>query len=132
MAVVMLDKMSGCRITLDSAHVWVAAMEKLRSKESAAKLPRVVVLSSASLDHDLCCDLPPFVHWMLFACASNIYAHLIKAEVYLWSQESCITLRFITPDGLAHDKQTCFALSTERQLTFSGFPRSGSGDGGGS
>jgi hypothetical protein len=58
-------------------------MEELRTKGQIAKLAHIVVLSSASLDHYLCRDLPPFVHWMLFACASNVYADLIKAEKYL-------------------------------------------------
>jgi oxidoreductase AflX len=58
-------------------------MEELRTKDQTAKLARIVVLSSASLDDYLCRDPPPFVHWTLFACASNVYADLIKAEEYL-------------------------------------------------
>jgi oxidoreductase AflX len=121
MAIAMSDNMSGCRIAQDTARVVVAAMEKLRSKDANVKLPRVIVLSSASLDDYLCRDLPHFVHWMLLTCASNVYADLIKAEEYLRSQESWITSVFIKPGGLVHDKQKGHALSTERQQTFLSF-----------
>lgn len=121
MAVAVSDNVPGCRIAQDTTRVVVAAMEKLRSKAPNQKLPRVIVLSSASLDDYLCRDMPRFVHWMLLACASHVYADLRKAEAYLRSQESWITSVFIKPGGLVHDKQKGHALSTEKQQTFLSF-----------
>jgi putative NADH-flavin reductase len=121
MAVAVSDNVPGCTIAQDTAHVVVAAMEKLRSRDPDVKLPRIIVLSSASLDDYLCRDLPHFVHWMLFTCCSNVYADLIKAEQYLRSQESWITSTFIKPGGLVHDDQKGHMLSTETQQTFLSF-----------
>jgi oxidoreductase AflX len=126
MAVAVSDNLPRCRIAQDTAHIVVAALEKLRSKDPNAKLPRVIVLSSTSLDDYLWRDLPHFVHWILFACASNVYADLIKAEEYQRSQENWITSTFVRPGGFVHDKQKGHELSME---TADFFEFSGSGGG---
>ncbi len=121
MVVALSDNMPGCSIALDTARVVVSAMEKLRKDDPDARLPRAIVLSSASLDNHLCRDMPRFVHWMLFACASNVYKDLIQAEKYLRSKEDWISTTFIKPGGLVHDRQRGHELSTERQQTFLSF-----------
>ena len=121
MAVAVSDNVPGCNIALDTAHTVVAALEKLHSKDPYAKLPRLICLSSASLNDYLCHDLPQVVHWMLLNAFSYIYADLIKAEEYLRSHKDWITSTFVKPGGLVHDEQKGHTLSTEKQQTFLSF-----------
>ena len=44
-------------------------------------------------------DLPRFVHWMLWSCASNVYADLVKVEEFWDPQETWIITTFIKPGG---------------------------------
>lgn len=121
MAVAMSDNVPGCTISQDTARIVVAAMEKLREADPDARLPRVIVLSSASIDKHLSRDIPHFAHWMLLTCASHVYKDLMEAEKFLRSKEDWISTTFIKPGGLVHDKQKGHELSTERQQTFLSF-----------
>ena len=107
----------GCHIAQDSARVIVSAMQQLREQKPNEKLPRLVVLSSSSIEPHLCRNMPGFVHAMLFASCSNIYKDLIEAEKLLRSDGDWITSTFIKPGGLSHDKQKGHKISFETQQT---------------
>jgi putative NADH-flavin reductase len=113
----------GCTIATDTAKAVVAALKNLKeeSKDKAYKAPRLVVLSSASLDDKFWRDIPSFLHKFMYKAAYYIYEDLKIAEKYLREQEDWLSCTFVMPGGLSHDIQRGHELSTERQQTFVGF-----------
>ena len=115
------ENLPGCRVAIDTAHTVVAALEKLRSADPTARLPRLIVLSSATVDDHLSRHMPRFVHSMLLTAFSNVYNDLIEQEKYLRARKDWISCTFIKPGGLVHDQQRGHALSTESQQSFLSF-----------
>ena len=112
LAVAIIDNMPGCTIAMDTARVVVAALEKLKTESGAsAKLPKLLVLSSASLEDSFCGDVPPLVHRVLSAAVSNLYKDLAEAERFLRAEQSWISTTFIKPGGLVHDTQKGHEIS---------------------
>lgn len=112
LAVAIIDNMPGCTIAIDTARVVVAALEKLRTESGArAKLPKLIVLSSASLEESFCGDVPALVHRVLSTAVSNLYKDLAEAESFLRAEQSWISTTFIKPGGLVHDKQKGHQIS---------------------
>ncbi|KAG8527117.1 uncharacterized protein KY384_008546 [Bacidia gigantensis] len=115
------DNMPGCRVACDSARILVTALGQLRFKDPTARLPRLVMLSSGTIDEHLSRDMPRFAHWMLFTAYSSVYKDLIEAEQYLRDRQDWISTTFIKPAGLVHDAQKGHQLSTEKQQSFLSF-----------
>lgn len=112
LTVAIIDNMPGCTIAIDTARVVVAALEKLRTESGArAKLPKLIVLSSASLEDSFCGDVPALVHRVLSTAVSNLYKDLAEAESFLRAEEGWISTTFIKPGGLVHDKQKGHQIS---------------------
>ena len=118
LVVAVSDNVPGTSIARDTAQVVVSAMRELRSRDPAAKLARLVVLSSSSLNPYISRHFPAFVHWLLWTASSNVYADLAKAEEYLREQQDWIHATFIQPGGLVHDEQKGHELSLETEKTF--------------
>lgn len=110
-----------CTIAQDTAQVIVAALCNLRTQNPDAKLPRVIVLSSATVNPTFSRDMPAPFHWILETACSNIYGDLRRAEQYMRLHKSWMNATFVQPGGLVHDKQKGHALSLERQQTFLSF-----------
>lgn len=111
----------GCTIAQDTAHAVVEALNILRKSDQNFKAPRLIVLSSSSIDDKFWDDTPAVVHNTLWKCMSNIYTDLAKAEKYLRSQEDWLSSTFVMPGGIAHDIQRGHELCTTRQQTFVSF-----------
>ena len=112
LAVAIIDNMPGCTIAMDTARVVVAALTKLKTESDAsAKLPKLMVLSSASLEDSFCGDVPALVHRVLSTAVSNLYKDLAEAETFLRAEQSWISTTFIKPGGLVHDKQKGHEIS---------------------
>jgi nucleoside-diphosphate-sugar epimerase len=118
LTVAVIDNMPGCTIAMDTARVMVAALKRLQTESSSkATLPKLIVLSSASLEDSFCGDVPAFVHTVLSTAVSNLYKDLAEAERYLRAEQSWITTVFIKPGGLVHDKQKGHEISTTTAKT---------------
>jgi putative NADH-flavin reductase len=118
LAVAVIDNMPGCTIAQDTASVVVAALEKLKMEsDPIAKLPKLIVLSSASLEDSFCGDVPAFVHKVLSTAVSNLYKDLAEAEKFLRAQQSWISSTFIKPGGLVQDKQKGHQISMDTAKT---------------
>lgn len=115
------DNMPGCSIATDTAHAVIAALKVLKESDATFTPPRLVMLSSASMDDRFWTDTPAFVHSMLYAANFNIYEDLRRAETYLRSQGDWIKCAFMMPGGIVHDVQKGHELSTRRQQTFVSF-----------
>jgi oxidoreductase AflX len=105
LAVAIVDNMPGCTVAMDTARVVVEALKQLRAEESSAKIPKLIVLSSASLEDSFCGDVPAFVHTVLSTAVSNLYKDLAEAERFLRGEQSWISATFVKPGGLVHDRQ---------------------------
>jgi putative NADH-flavin reductase len=108
------DNVPGLRIAQDTAQVIVAAFSQIRTRNPNAKLPKLIVMSSGSVNPKFAAEQPKIVHWLLWHGLSNIYTDLEQAEWYLRLQKGWLNVTFIQPGGLVHDVQKGYALSTER------------------
>lgn len=125
------DNVPACSIAQEQAHAVLAALEHNDKKNKAnqhATPPKLIVLSSASLEPHLTTDLPALFKPIMNAAASNVYADLRLAETHLRSHAPAnAELIFIKPGGLVHDKAVGHKLSTTRQQTFLSFADLGAG-----
>lgn len=122
LAVAVIDNMPGCTIAYDTARSVVNALNTIRSETHAdgsakPKLPKLLVLSSASLEDSFCTDVPAIVHLVLGTAVSHLYRDLTQAEKYLRGEESWITSIFVKPGGLVHDRQGGHEISTTTAKT---------------
>lgn len=104
-----------CSIAQDTAFAVVMALEKLAKQNQ--RLPKLIVLSSASTDHRLMGSVPTFARNMLYRAFSYIYDDLKAAETYLRSKEHLVTATFARPGALAYDLQRGHVLSTKEAVS---------------
>ncbi|KAF9698019.1 hypothetical protein EKO04_004191 [Ascochyta lentis] len=127
LTVAVTDNIPGCSISLDTAHAVIEALQNLKAEDPAFKAPRLIVLSSASLDEKFWDGAPEFVHNIMYAANAYIYDDLKRAETYLRKHQDWLHVTFVMPGGLTHDVQQGHELSTERQQTFISFLDLGAG-----
>lgn len=112
------DNVPGCRISQDLAHGVIAALEKLKAEaKPGLRMPKLVLLSSATIDDHLSRNIPWFRPIMLTA-ASNIYEDLRVAERFLRAQQDWVSSIFIKPGGLSVDKQRGHKLTLDDEESF--------------
>ncbi|MCJ1468500.1 hypothetical protein MMC07_007129 [Pseudocyphellaria aurata] len=108
------ENVPGVRIAQDTAHTLVAALcynGHTRSTGSEANgsdatpSPRLIFLSSSSVNPDMFVDAPQFVRWLLTTAFKHTYADLALAESYLRLHRSWLHATFIQPGGLVDEKQ---------------------------
>lgn len=112
------ENLPGVRIVQDAAHSIVAACCQLRAQDPTVSLPKILFLTSASINPHLCRDLPKPAHWLLLTALSYTYEDLRYAEDYLRLHKSWLNVTFIQPGGLVQDTQRGHALNLDRQQTF--------------
>ncbi|MCJ1367192.1 hypothetical protein MMC16_006324 [Acarospora aff. strigata] len=105
-------------VAQDTAHVIVAALCNLRTQNPAARIPKIVFLSSATLNPHFCRHQPAIAHSVLATAFSNVYGDLARAEEYLRLHKSWLNATFIQPGGLVHDAKKGHALSLTAEKTF--------------
>lgn len=121
LCVAVTENKPGVTISVDTAHAVIKALQSLQSRDRAFKPPRLVILSSASLDDKFWRTVPSFVHNLMYAANSHIYDDLARAETYLRQHEDWLDMTFVMPGGLSHDVRQGHELSSERQQTFISF-----------
>lgn len=118
LAIALSHNQPECTVAQETARSVVAALKEIRAQDPLAKLPRVIVLSSATIDDHLSRHVPRLVRWLLLTCSSYVYADLVEAEKYLRAHGDWLSTTFMKPGGLAQDVQRGHELSTERDHTF--------------
>jgi putative NADH-flavin reductase len=108
------DNIPECRLGQDTAIAVVNALEKLK------QAPKVVLLSSATIDDIFSRHVPFLLRQILLRSASHVYNDLRETEKLLREQESWLATIFIKPGALSVDKKRGHALS----LTDEGSPLS--------
>lgn len=121
LTVAVIENQPGCTIAQETAHAVVQALERLKNDDPNFKPPRLIVLSSSSVDDKFWNDTPAIIHNTIWRCMSNVYIDLAKAEKYLRSHEDWLSCTFIMPGGITHDVQKGHELCTTRQQTFVSF-----------
>ena len=108
----------GMRVVQDGAHSLVAALSHIRAQDASAKLPKILVLSSASINPSLRQQMPAFATKLLHTGLSYAYEDLRRAQAYYELHKSWLNVTFIQPPGLTKDVQKGHALSTENAIGF--------------
>ncbi|GMF81681.1 unnamed protein product [Aspergillus oryzae] len=116
MVVAIPDNMPYCTIAQDCTNAVLNALKRLQV-EGCQSLPKLIVLSSASLEDSLCADVPPLIHRILNIAAGNLYSDLAEAEKTLRAEKHWVSTTFVKPGGLVHDVQRGHTLSTTTAKT---------------
>ena len=112
-AIAVSGNQPGLTIAQDTAHQVVAAMEKLRRQHPSQRLPKLIILSSASTEHRLMSEVPSFLLSTLYRAFSFIYDDLKAAEKFYRSKEDWLTTIFVKPGALTKDERRGHAVSLE-------------------
>lgn len=105
------NNVPGLRVGQDTAASVIHALEQLRAKDDLKQIPKLVLLSSATIDDQLSRKTPALLRRVLFMSASNVYRDLQEAEKILRAQQSWVSTVFVKPGALSVDKQRGHALS---------------------
>lgn len=97
----------------------IEALKQIRhSSDARVEMPKLVLLSSATIDEHLNRNMPGIFKPIMKAAASNVYNDLIIAEKLLRAEQDWLTTIFIKPGGLSVDKQRGHKLSFDEQESF--------------
>ena len=101
-----------CSIAQEAAQVLVETLQRMRDQDAQVRLPRLLFLSSCSLN-DSMNNHGSFLHWLLMTALCNVYGDLMKAEAFLRKHEDWLNVVFIQPGVLSSDPvQRGHTLST--------------------
>ncbi|KIA75326.1 hypothetical protein HK57_00205 [Aspergillus ustus] len=103
------DNIPGYRAAKDTAVAVVSTLRGLR--EEGKQPPKLVLLSSATIDDQFSRHVPYALRSILLRSASHVYADVIEAERVLRAEESWLTSIFMKPGALSVDIQRGHALS---------------------
>ena len=113
------DNVPGCNIGLKTAENIVLALKKLKTESpNVVNLPKIVLLSSSSIDAHLSRHMSWFFKHILLTSASNVYNDLRQTETFLRGEQNVVTTIFIKPGGLAVDAQRGHALNLDHDESF--------------
>jgi putative NADH-flavin reductase len=101
------DNIPGCRLSQDIALAVIQALESLK----LARPPKIVLLSSATIDDHFSRFVPYVLRQILLLSASHVYADLRETEKILRAQKHWLTTIYVKPGALSVDKQRGHALS---------------------
>lgn len=109
------DNVPGFRVGQDCATNVLAALRQLSGLEQTKTMPKLVLLSSATLDDVLSRHTPYLLRRILLWSASNVYNDLRETEVLLRAEESWVKTIFIKPGALSVDIQRGHGLSLSEE-----------------
>lgn len=119
LAVTTNDNVPGCRVGQDSAAVVVEALQQLRAEAGAGfRPPRLVLLSSATLDAHLSRRMPAWFRPVMLAAASHVYADLRRAEALLRAEAHWLPCVYVKPAGLSPDVARGHRLTLDEEESF--------------
>lgn len=107
------DNIPGCRVGQDTALAVIEALQKLKS--TTEKPPKLLLLSSATIDPHFSRHVPWLLQLILLRSASHVYQDLRETERILRAQESWLTTVYVKPGALSVDAQRGHRLSLTDQ-----------------
>ena len=103
----------GMRIAQDSSQALIAALCYARSQSPDVKLPKLLFLSSATINPRISANAPWLVHEIVYTALSYAYEDLELAERYLRMHESWVEAIFVQPGALVEDEQKGHAVGLD-------------------
>ncbi|KAK0735112.1 putative NAD-dependent epimerase/dehydratase [Lasiosphaeria miniovina] len=105
------DNIPGCRLAQDTAAAVLHALRGLRDASPGNPLPKLVLLSSATIDDHFSRHVPWLLRLVLLRSASHVYADLVETERMLRAEAGWLTAIYAKPGALSVDVQRGHALS---------------------
>ena len=99
------DNIPNCRLSQDTAG---AVIRALRTLDQA---PKIVLLSSATIDDHFSRHVPFLLRQILLRSASHVYADLQAAEALLRAEQAWLPAIYVKPGALSVDRRRGHALS---------------------
>ncbi|PCG96057.1 AMP-dependent synthetase/ligase [Penicillium occitanis (nom. inval.)] len=113
------DNVPGCRLSQDSAACVIQALERIKAEAGPGlKLPKLILLSSATIDDHLARHMPGWFRPIMLAAASHVYEDLRLTEVFLRSHSNWVSTIFIKPAGLSVDVSRGHRLTLDEEESF--------------
>jgi putative NADH-flavin reductase len=113
------DNVPGYNIGLETAKSLISALARLAAESQPdIKLPKIVLLSSSTIDAHLSRHMPWWFKRILLTSASHVYDDLRRTESFLRAQQDWISTIFIKPGGLAIDIQRGHKLNLDHDESF--------------
>lgn len=112
------DNIPGCRLSQDLSTAVIQALQRIRTQSPGAKMPKLVLLSSSTIDDYLARKMPGWFRPVMLRAASNVYDDLRVAEKFLRSQSDWVSTIFIKPGGLSVDVARGHQLSLHEEESF--------------
>ena len=126
------ESVPGMRIAQDAAQSLVAALcygspslvvtSEGKGEGRKRKFPKIIFLSSASLNPRMTANEKAFLVWVVKRSFSYAYTDLALAEAYLRLHESWLDVTFVTPGALVEDEQKGYVLSLDQAKNFLSYP----------
>ncbi|KAF7174535.1 hypothetical protein CNMCM5623_007705 [Aspergillus felis] len=99
------DNVPGCRLGQDTATAVIHALQAMK------QAPKVVLLSSATIDDHFSRHVPFLLRQVLLRSASFVYNDLMATERILRTEAAWLTTIYVKPGALSVDAQRGHALS---------------------
>jgi putative NADH-flavin reductase len=113
------DNIPGCTLSQDSVASVLEALKIIRRDSGAdIAMPKIVLLSSATIDAHLNRRMPRVFLPIMKRAASNVYKDLMVAEQLLRAEKDWLTTIFIKPGGLSVDEPRGHKLDFDEQESF--------------
>jgi nucleoside-diphosphate-sugar epimerase len=108
------NNLPGCRLAQETA------INVIRTLQNIKQAPKLILLSSATIDDHFSRHVPFILRQILLRSASYVYNDLLETEKILRAESHWLTTIYMKPGALSVDKQRGHALS----LTEEGSPLS--------
>lgn len=113
------DNIPGCHLGQDTALALIQALVGLK-QAAGTPLPKLVLLSSATIDDHFSRHVPYLLRQILLFSASHVYNDLRETEKLLRAEEDWLGTIYVKPGALSVDVQRGHALSlTEEESPLS-------------
>ncbi|MCJ1276001.1 Oxidoreductase AgnL4 [Puttea exsequens] len=118
------DNVPGCNVGVDTAKSIISALEKLKNANKNEQpdmelyLPKIILLSSSTIDDHLSRHAPWWFRSILLTSASHVYDDLRRTEIFLRAQQNWVKTIFIKPGGLSVDVQRGHQLNFDHDESF--------------
>lgn len=120
------ENVPGCEVAQQQTRAIIAALKTLlpssQSNEKAPALPKLVIISSASVTPRLFGSSAPWImQRMVHLAFYHIYTDLEKAEAVMRAESHWIPQVYVKPGGLTHDAAHGHVLASELKPGFLSF-----------
>jgi nucleoside-diphosphate-sugar epimerase len=109
------DNIPGCSMAQNTAAAVIEALRRIRAEHSSARMPKLVLLSSGTVDPKFRRNMPSLLLWILLRSAFHVYNDILEAEKLLRAEENWLTTTFVKPAMLSVDEQRGHALNLNDQ-----------------